>query len=322
MRQTSFHSVLAPAMNDFVAFQRAHGYAYDDSAVSLGYLDRFLVRSGYECDKITGDILERYAASVRHLAPNTQVGRLSSARVFVRWLRRLVPGSAVIGKLPVRRPSLPRHYLYSRGEVAAIIRAARQMGGRSGAIRPICLATLVGLLYTTGLRIGEAIALNIGDVELAEGHLTVRRGKLGKSRNIALSGSAVAAVGRYLDARLGFPPNGRDTPFFINGKGGRLNYASTAKEFKILLRACGIGIEAAQKPRLHDLRHSYACDCLRKWRDEGVDVNIRLPILSTAMGHVNVCDTQLYLHVAAQHLHAAAERFHNSFNHNTQGIYL
>lgn len=319
MSQTTFHSVLAPAMNDFVAFQRTHGYAYDDGIVSLWYLDRFLIRAAHVRQDLTADILERYAASMRHLAPNTQYGRLSSARVFARWLRRLVPGSAVVEEIPVKRPNLPRHYLYTREEVAAIVQAARRMGGRSGTIRPHCHATLVGLLYATGLRIGEALALNIADVDPAAGRLTVRRGKLGKARNIALNCSTAAAIGRYLDTRLGFPPNGRDAPFFMNNKGGRLSYSSAAKEFKILLRARGGG--AAQGPRLHDLRHTYACDCLRKWYDEGVDVNLRLPILSTAMGHVNVHDTQLYLHVTAQLLHAAADRFHNTFKHNIQGVH-
>jgi integrase len=322
MSQTTFRSVLAPAMNGFVAFQRAHGYGYDSGTVSLWYLDRFLIRSAHVRQDLTADILGRYAASMRSLAPNTQYGRLSSARVFARWLRRLVPGSATVERIPVRRPALPRHCLYSRGEVAAIIQAARQMGGRSGTIRPLCHATLVGLLYATGLRIGEALALSIGDVDPAAGRLTVRRGKLGKARNAALSASAAAAVGRYLDARLRFAPNGRDAPFFINNKGGRMSYSSAAKEFKILLRARGVGAGAAQEPRLHDLRHTFACDCLRKWYDEGVDVNAKLPILSTAMGHVNVHDTQLYLHVTAQLLHAAAERFHSAFKHNIQGVHL
>ena len=83
---------------------------------------------------------------------------------------------------------------------------------------------------------------------------------------------------------------------------------------------CGVGASATQEPRLHDLRHTFACDCLRKWYDEGVDVNARLPILATAMGHVNVHDTQLYLHVTAQLLQVAASRFHNTFNDNTQGV--
>ena len=319
MSQQPFLCVLAQSMNDFVAFKRSQGHDYGSCSGALRHFDRFLLRSGYTRHDITSHILECYAASTRHLAPNTQYSCLASARVFARWLRCLVPGSTVIEDIPVRRPAMPRHYLYSRAEVAAIIQAARQMGGRSGIIRPLCHATLVGLLYVTGLRIGEALALNVGDVDLAGSRLTVRRGKLGKARNIALSASAAAALGRYLDSRLAFPPNGRDAPVFINTRGGRLKYSNASKEFRILLRMCGVGVGAAQAPRIHDLRHTFACDCLRKWYEEGVDVNARLPILSTAMGHVNINDTQIYLHVTAQLLQVAADRFHKTFTNNCQG---
>lgn len=319
MSQPLFFSVLAPVMNEFVAFKRSQGYKYDSDGATLWHFDRFLLRSAYDHQALSADILERYAAALRRLAPNTQYGRLSAARVFARWLRRLVPGSAVIETIPVRRPTLPRYYLYSRQEVVAIIRHARQAGGRSGAPRPLCYATLVGLLYVTGLRIGEALALDLGDLDLAAARLTVRRGKLGKARNIALSPSTAAALSRYLDARLGLRPNGRDAPLFLDTRGQRLSYGNASTRFRSMVRACGAGAGAACPPRLHDLRHTYACDCLHKWYDEGVDVNARLPVLATAMGHVNIHDTQLYLHVTAQLLQVAASRFHNTFTSNTQG---
>ena len=319
MNQPFFLSVLAPAINEFVAFKRSQGYEYDGGRATLWHFDRFLLRSAYDRQTLSADILERYAAALRRLAPNTQYGRLSAVRVFARWLGRLVPGSAVIGEIPVRRPTLPRYYLYSRQEIAAIIRHARQTGERSEVPRPQCYATLVGLLYVTGLRIGEALALSCGDLDLAAARLTVRRGKLGKARNIALSLSATAALRRYLDARLGVPPNGRDAPLFIDTRGHRLSYDNACKRFRSMVRACGTGAGAACPPRLHDLRHTYACDCLHKWYDEGVDVNARLPVLATAMGHVNIHDTQLYLHVTARLLHVAASRFHNTFTNNTQG---
>jgi len=320
MSRRPFRSDLAGVMNEFVAFKRSQGYDYRDGFGALRHFDRFLLRCGYVGPEITRDILSRYAASVRHLAPNTQYGRLAAARVFARWQRRLIPGSAVIEHLGVKRPALPRYYLYSRAELASLIRAARQMDEtRSGSRRPRCLATLVGLLYATGLRIGEALALNVGDIDLAANRLAVRRGKLGKERNVALSASAAVVLGRFLDTRPDWAPTGCDAPFFFNTHGGRLGYGSASESFRTLLRRCEIGIGALQKPRLHDLRHSYACERLRKWYEEGVDVNAKLPILSTALGHVNINDTQLYLHVTAQLLQVAADRFHETFANNCKG---
>lgn len=316
-----FRSELAKVMNEFVAFKRSQGYEYRYGCCDLRHFDQFLLRCGYAGPEITHDILSRYAASVRHLAPNTQYGRLAAARVFARWLRRLIPGSAIIENLGVKRPTLPRYYLYSRAELASLIQAARQMDeARSGTRQPRCLATLIGLLYATGLRIGEALALNVGDIDLAASRLAVRRGKLGKARNIALSASAVVALGRFLDTRPSWGPTGREAPLFFNTRGGRLGYNCASESFRMLLRRCEIGIGNLQRPRLHDLRHSFACDCLRKWYEEGVDVNVKLPILATAMGHVHINDTQLYLHVTAQLLQVASDRFHETFTNNCKGI--
>lgn len=323
MSQSPFQSDLAKVMNEFVAFKRSQGNDYRDGFGALRHFDHFLLRCSYAGPEITYDILSRYAASVRHLAPNTQYGRLAAARVFARWLRRLIPGSAIIEDLGVKRPTLPRYYLYTRAELVTIIQAARQMdGAKSGSRQPLCLATLIGLLYATGLRIGEALALNVGDIDLAARRLTVRRGKLGKARNIALSASTVVVLGRFLDSRPNWGPTGRDAPFFFNTRGGRLGYSCASQSFRTLLRLCKIRIGTVQGPRLHDLRHSFACDCLRKWYEEGVDVNVKLPILSTAMGHVHINDTQLYLHVTAQLLHVAADRFHKTFTNNCQGTEL
>jgi integrase/recombinase XerD len=322
MSQTSFRCVLAQSMKDFVAFKISQGYNYSNGAIELCYFDRFLLRAGYDHHVITAAILENYIASMRQLSKNTQYSRLAVVRVFARWLRSLIGESAIIEEIPVKRPSLPRHYLYSHAEITALIQAARQLGRKRGNIRASCHATLIGLLCVTGLRIGEALSLNLNDIDLAQSRLTVRRGKLGKARNIVLSSSTTAALGRYLHSRLTFPPNRGNAPVFINTRGGRLRYSVASQKFRELLRLCGIGAGASQAPRLHDLRHTFACNCLRKWYEDSADVNAKLPILATAMGHTNINNTQIYLHVTAQLLHLAAGRFHKTFTNNCTGAHL
>jgi integrase/recombinase XerD len=311
-----FCSILAIDMNEFVTYKHAQGDEYDSGQRVLWYFDNFLLKNGYDRPDLTHDILARYAAAQRHLSKNTQYGRLAVSRVFARWLSRLIPGSAVIEDIAVKRPALPRYYLYSSDEIMAIIQAARQVkGDQMGS----CLATLIGLLYATGLRIGEALALNVDDIDLAMGRLTVKRGKLGKARNVVLSATTVVALGKYLDFRFERRPTGKEAPIFINRHGKRLKYECVSQAFRSILRSRKIGVGALLAPRLHDLRHTYACDCLRKWYAEGVDVNARLPILATAMGHVHINNTQLYLHVTAQLLQVAADRFRETFNNNCKG---
>lgn len=323
MSMRPFQSELSGAMNDFVAFQRSRGYEYTGGFHALRYFDRFLSDFGYAGPGITREILSRYAASVGHLAPRTQYDRLSTTRLFARWLHRLLPESALIKDIGVKRPALPRYYLYTREEVVALIESARQVDqGKTPSRQTGCLPILIGLLYTTGLRIGEALALNVGDMDIAAGRLTVRHGKLGKARHVALSVSSGKVLGRFLDARPDQAPNGRDAPLFFNTRWRRLGYSCVGESFRTLLRQCGIGSGASPGPRLHDLRHTFACECLRMWYEQGVDVNAKLPILSTAMGHVHINNTQLYLHVTAQLLQEAADRFHYTLTNNCKGTEL
>ena len=316
MSYRPFCSILTKDLNEFVAYKHAQGDEYDSGQRVLWYFDHFLLSNGYDRPELTHDILARYAAAQRHLSKNTQYGRLAVSRVFARWLSRLIPGSAVIEDIAVKRPALPRYYLYSHDEIVAIIQTARQAKGeRMGS----CLATLIGLLYAAGLRIGEALALNVDDVDLATGRLTVKRGKFGKARNVMLSASTVVALRKYLDFRIEWRPLGKEASIFIDRHGKRLKYACVSKAFRSILRSCKIGARAVLPPRLHDLRHTYACDCLRKWYAQGADVNARLPILATAMGHVHINNTQLYLHITAELLQVAADRFHETFNTNCKG---
>lgn len=178
---------------------------------------------------------------------------------------------------------------------------------------------LVGLLFVTGLRIGEALDLNLGDVDVSRGLILVRKGKFGKARYVVLDHSTIQAVEAYLATRTAHEPFAGSAPFFLTDSGNRLGYSQAAGTFRRMVRACGIGCDALRPPRLHDARHTYACNCLLKWYEEGADVNAKLPILATAMGHVNIACTQIYLHVTSSLLDQATERFRGTFTANCKG---
>jgi integrase len=176
------------------------------------------------------------------------------------------------------------------------------------ALRPHLYRTLFGLLYVAGLRIGEALALNVGDVDLPRRRLFVRKGKFGKPRWLPLSESTGAELAAYL-RRLSGCPGTAASPLFVNRRGERLPKRSAEGNFQCVLRACGMGRHGRDHPTPHSLRHSFACHCLLEWYRQGVDINARLPVLATYMGHADMRFTYRYLHATPELLNEANRRF-------------
>jgi integrase len=176
-------------------------------------------------------------------------------------------------------------------------------------LRPATTATLLGLLYTTGLRIGEALALDVGDLDCGNRILTVRKGKFGKSRALPLRESTVEALARYVHHPL--RPVGTDAsaPLFVSCRRRRLSYPAVSTA---LCKACLAAGISKPLPRPHDFRHTFAVGRVEAWYTEGRDVNALLPTLSTYLGHVSVENTRLYLIANGTLLEQAAARFAHS----------
>jgi integrase len=261
--------------------------------------------------------VERYVATTEHLHPGTRGNRLSVVRQFCRYLRQFEPDCY----LPERRLSAERRpariaHIYTEEEIRALLEAARALPP-SGSLRPKTYSTLFGLFYTTGLRCGEAFALNLGDVDLGQKLLFVRKGKFGKSRWVPISPSTSAALQWYIEERRRVAPAAAEDPLFLTRGGRRLYHTNVDLAFRQALSRCGLrGGKGCPGPRLHDLRHTYACTRLVKWYREGKDVQRLLPALATYLGHVKVSSTQVYLQATAELLDEANQRFLKNFREN------
>lgn len=183
-------------------------------------------------------------------------------------------------------------------------------------VRPACIRFLIGLLYATGLRISEAINLNLADVDLEHNTLFVRRGKFAKDRFVALSPSAATALRTWLNVRSSYAGSESASPLLIVAEDKRLGYQQAKYAFNKLCMECGLIGDPL--PRLHDLRHNYASECLARWQRAGKDIQSLLPVLTTSMGHVNPHDTQRYLHINATTLLDASEKIHKHFTGENQ----
>lgn len=177
--------------------------------------------------------------------------------------------------------------------------------------------TMFGLLYTTGLRVGEAIALDLADVDLGQQRLYVRQSKFRKPRWVPISSSTCSVLQRYIQERTRIFPAAPQDPFLVNLQGRRFFHQIVYRAFRQALNRCGLrGGKGNPGPRIHDLRHSYACNRLVAWYRQGGDVNALLPALATYLGHVCIAYTQVYLRATAELLDMANQRFRKNFLQN------
>ena len=306
-RTRTFASWLATHFRRFVDLKRAGGASYATAEDLLLSFDRFL------CEHPSGPPLQRdtvtaYLASLERLSPR---GRENVITVVWPALAYAARHGARIDSLPPR-PASPSNSLRQRrprivsaAEISRILSAARQLRP-TGSPRSATAATLVGLLFTTGLRIGEALALEVGDLDTRGQLLAIRRGKFGKARTLPLLASTVHALARYIEHPLRRVPASASAPIFVSGWRRRLSYPTAVHDLRAACRLAGI---AARQPTPHDLRHSFAVGRVLAWYDEGRDVDRLLPALSTYLGHVSVENTRVYLSGNGLLLDRAAARF-------------
>jgi integrase len=211
--------------------------------------------------------------------------------------------------LPVARQRKPP-YLYSRAEIAALVHAA---GLLAVPLQAATYQALISLLAASGMRVGEAVGLDRAEVNLAAEVLSVVNGKHGKARQVPLHPSTVAMLGEYSARRDRLCPTPATRAFFVSTTGTRLLVGGVDRVFTRLLALAGIPTPPGRRrPRVHDLRHSFAVATLLDWYRDGVDVHARLPVLSTFLGHVAPASTWWYLQAAPELLALAAHRLETS----------
>ncbi len=295
------------AVEEYLALRRALGFDLQRSARILRGFARYVEQQG--ASHLSTELALRWAKLPTEAQPVWWASRLGVVRRFAQYLSASDPRTEIppMGLLPFRYRRKPP-YLYSDGEVQALVSAASRIASPTG-LRAATYSTLIGLLAVTGLRISEAIGLDDRDVDLADGVLTIRRTKFGKSRLVPLHRSTTRALRRYVWLRNRIHRVSACDGFFVGERGRRLTQWTVRWTFNKLSRATGLrGPTARRGPRLHDFRHRLAVKTLLRWYRRGVDVERQLPVLSTYLGHGHVTDTYWYLTAVPQLLRLAAQR--------------
>jgi len=217
--------------------------------------------------------------------------------------------------MPSRRPKFPVQtppYIYSTEELERLLAATAALPITRCRLQPDTYRTLLLLLYGSAIRIGEALALSLRDVDLTEGMLTIRETKFFKHRLVPIGPKLTRALSKYAQLRRGFPlPMKEASCLFCNRSGRGLHYEEVATIFRRLRTQAGIHRMSGPRaqPRLHDIRHTSATDRLIAWYREGKDVQQLLPYLATYLGHRDIESTQRYLTLTPELLAHASARF-------------
>jgi integrase len=213
-------------------------------------------------------------------------------RGFARYLQAIDPATEVPPHdVFAARYQRPTPYLWQEIEVLDLMAAARLLRPALCALTYECF---FGLLWATGMRIGETIGLQRGDVDLTRGVITVRQAKLGRSRLVPLQQSSTDALACYAGSRDRLCPRPGSQAFFVSSRGTALVPQVVLQVFHRLAVKTGLRTET-KRPRVHDLRHSFAVRVLVSCYRSGIDVETRMVALSTYLGHVNPVDTYWYL---------------------------
>jgi site-specific recombinase XerD len=313
MSPWKLRSSLAPEIQNFIHLRRLSGTDYQSQAQLLGYFDRFLLDQHLSESRITREVTDAYLQSLSHLTPRTRSNRFCVVRQLSQYLARSNPYGYVpepLRFIPSQGAHLP--YIYSPSEIQALLTAASKLPP-ANSFRPCTYRMLLGLPYSTGIRIGEALALNREDFQEAEQRLYIAQGKFRKARWVPLSASTSQALQQYLHKRLQVGSCSPDSPLFLNQRSCRLSPCTVNQVFRYLLGQCGICHSKLTGPRIHDLRHTFAVQRLLAWYRDGQDLNARLPWLATYMGHVDLHSTHLYLQATPELIAQVHQRFHNHY---------
>lgn len=297
---------LAQATQDYLAVRRALGFKLQLHGRLLPDLVAFLDDAGSEF--VTTDLALQWATRPAGSA-TWHSARMSIARGLARYLATLDERTQIPSLGLLRRPSNANRrvvpYLYSNEDIAALMVAA-------GNLRPLPAATyqtLIGLLVVGGLRIGEALRLDRDDLDDQHSVLVVRDTKFGKSREVPLHATTLAALHAYLRRRDELIPTATGSHLFTSTTGTRLLYKAVQPTFAKLCQQAGLRSRSPRcRPHIHDLRHSLAVATLLDWYRSGADVGALLPRLSTFLGHVDPASTFWYLSAAPELLGLAADR--------------
>lgn len=297
---------LRRALADYLDLRRAVGFRLANAGRLLGQFVDHLEQCGI--DTITTENALAWATLPAGTSLHWLAIRVSVVRGFAAYLHSLDPSVEVppAGVIHAVGPCRATPYLYSEAEIGSLVQAAAMLRPH---LRAVTYQSLISLLAVSGLRISEAIALDDEDLDVEHELLIVRDTKFGKDRLVPLRPSALRALTRYRQCRQERLPRPASPALLLSSRGTRLLHSNISLVFTRLAERSGITRRSAScRPRIHDLRHTFAVATVLDWYRQGADIPAMMPRLSTYLGHTDPKHTFWYLSAAPELMALAGQR--------------
>ncbi len=298
-------TVLSDAATGYLQLRRSLGHQLDDAHRLLPRFVEYLDSLGAPTVTIETALAWAQQPDVNP-ASSVWPHRMTVARGFARHMASLDARTEIPppGLIPSRQRWRPP-FIFTPADIDILMAQTRLL---HHPFKAASHETVIGLLAATGMRVGEAIKLDRTDIDWAAGVLSIRESKFGKSRLVPVHPSTIAALDRYAELRDHPQPRPSTPSFFVSTRGTRLIYQVVHHVFRHSCDTAQIGAGSNIRPRIHDLRHSFTVATLLEWYRAGENVELRLPALSTYLGHRDPRSTYWYLSAAPELLALAAGR--------------
>ena len=301
-------SGLQAHVDEYLRLRRALGFKLKEDERLLGQLVGYLEAAG--ATTVTSELAIGWARLPVGVHPNQWARRLRIARGFAAYLQTIDPATEIPPPdvFPTRRQRATP-YLFTQQDIDRLLGEA---GRLRHPMRAASYEALFGLLAVSGMRIGEAVALERSDVDLDAGLITIRKAKGDRGRLVPLHPTATEALRRYASERDRLCPKPRSRAFFLSSAGTAVHPNGLRQTFREIMTRLGVRTEAV-RPRVHDLRHRFAVQTLIDWYRSGVIINDHIATLSTYLGHISPADTFWYLSASPELMALAADRVADRF---------
>lgn len=301
-----FASVYAQQFIEYIDFMKNIERNFRVETTILKAFDRFLISE--KTDVITEKLVFDFTYSKPNLTSEQYNKRHRITRSFTQYLNLKINGNEVRPLLKSKNSPRITPYVYTDDELILLLETAKKLND-DPLLRPHTFYTMFGLLASTGLRVSEAINLDVSDVDLVNGILKIRNTKFKKSRLVPVHQTTLNVLIEYDLLRKQLMPDQKDNAFFPSRHKSRISYGTVNSAFLEVVRTADIRNLEGKGSRLHDLRHTFAIRRVSLWYDMGLDIHQMLPLLSTYLGHAHFEDTTYYLEAGAELLAKGASRF-------------